>query len=404
MTRKIKKSLIAALAISSISSYSLASDSFVDSISEGKLKTAIKSYYFIENYDTATASGNTIWANGASINYKTKKYMGLNFGITGQASTVSSEDDPNNKQVKSMNAEGFVVSEAYLDYKLKNTSFKGGRQFISLPLIKGSGSRLVKESFEGYFLINKDLPNTLISLGKVTKYQTRTDMVTKGTNAASFTNSETNKGDIGEFHEIGTDGAISFYLKNSSVKNLKLQAHYVDFVDEVSTLYVDTTYKFSGDLKPFAAMQYYGSKYDDSSKEDGSLVGYKIGATIAGTKIHLSHTSTSDKGSVTRGIGEAATASFTSASSTTGNYTAGTDTTQIALAKKFGKLATSVKYTKSDAVLTKNDLTQTYLGLKYKLAALKGMKLSLDYTNYDYGTGNESKNKDEFRIKAIYSF
>lgn len=405
MNKLIKKSLIATLAITSITTSSFAADSLSEAFTNGKIKGDIKSYYFDENYDSAKTSDNSIWVNGGSLNYVTDSFMGAKLGTTLQTSHVGTIDDDTSKQSKFMDASGSVLSEAYLEYKYANTSFKGGRQFISLPLINGSGSRLIKESFEGYFLANNDIPNTLVSLGKVTKYQTRTDSVTSGTNGASFSNTEVNNGDVGGFNKIGTDGAVSLYIKNDSIKNLTIQGHYVDFVDEVKDLYVDATYKFGGDFKPFVAAQYYNTNYDKATVKDSSLNGYKVGATFFTVDFHAAYTSTDEKGNVNRGIGEAATASFTSSTSTVGNYTAGTDSWQIGASKKFGNLTTKVSYTDSDSLLIKNDLKQTNLGAQYKFSgALKNLAMSADYTIYENGKGNESKDKDELRLKAIYSF
>lgn len=396
------RSLILATAITACTTSLMAGDSLADAFTNAKVKGAIKSYYFDESYDSASSNDNSVWANGGILQFKTADYNGLKLGATFQTSHITSIDDDNDKQKKAMNASGSVLSEAFVEYKINNTSIKAGRQFISLPLIKGSGSRLIKESFEGYFITNTDIPNTLVSIGKVNKYQTRTDAVTSTTNSASFTNSNSVIGDVGEFNKIGTDGAISLYLKNTSVDNLTLQAHYVDFIDEVTDLYFDAKYKFDGEIKPYIAAQYYNSNYDDSATEDSSMYGFKIGAKIAGINVHTSYTSTDDDGNVNRGIGEAATASFTSASSTTGNYTAGTDTWQIGLSKKFGDLLAKLKYTSSDAILEKNNLDQTYFNLKYKFN--KNLSLSGEYTIYDYGTGNESKDKNELRTKLIYTF
>ena len=88
-----------------------------------------------------------------------------------------------------------------------------------------------------------------------------------------------------------------------------------------------------------------------------------------------------------------------------GNYTAGTDSWQIGASKKFGNLTTKASFTNSDSLLIKDDLKQTYLGAKYKFSgAFKNLEVSTDYTIYNYGTGNNSKDKDELRLKAIYFF
>lgn len=402
MKKYTKRSLILAGILLGVSPNLMAKDSLYEAFTNGEVKGAVKSYYFDESYDSAKSSDNSVWAVGGILQYKTASFNGLKFGASFQTSHLIDIDDEKDKQKKTMNSKGSVLSESYIEYKINNTKFKGGRQFVSLPLIKGSGSRLIKESFEAYFLTNTDIPNTLVSLGKVTKYQTRTDAVTSTTNSASFSNPDSNIGDVGSFNKIGTDGALSLYVKNKSIDNLTVQLHYVDFIDEVKDLYLDAKYKFGGSLKPYLAGQYYNSKYDSSSDEDSSMYGAKVGITLAGVKLHTSYTSTDDEGNVNRGIGEAATASFTSATSTTGNYTAGTDTWQVGASKKFGNLLAKAKYTNSDAVLEKNNLEQTYLALKYKFT--KNLSLSGEYTIYDYGKGNESKDKNELRTKLIYSF
>ena len=68
-----------------------------------------------------------------------------------------------------LDAKGAVLSESYLQYDLYKTRFKGGRQHIVMPLIANSGSRMIKESFEGYFLSNTDLPDTTLSAGWVNR-------------------------------------------------------------------------------------------------------------------------------------------------------------------------------------------------------------------------------------------
>ena len=68
-----------------------------------------------------------------------------------------------------MDAEGAILSEAYLQYDLYNTKFKGGRQHFSSPLVADSGSRVIKEAFEMYFLKNADIKDTEITAGWISK-------------------------------------------------------------------------------------------------------------------------------------------------------------------------------------------------------------------------------------------
>jgi len=400
-----KKLLVIAMAMSGISGTAMASETIVDAFADGQIKGQVKSYYFDEDYDSNDAADNNIWANGGFVSYKTAAFKGLNFGTTFQTSTVTSIDDPADKMKTSMNASGSVMSEAFIGYNYANTSFKGGRQNLSMPLIKGSGSRLIKESFEAYSITNTDLPQTLVSLAKITKYQTRTDKATKYTNAASFNNDDVQLGNPGSFYDIGTDGAVSLYVQNNSIDNLNIQAHYVDFIDEVADLYLDANYNFGGDFKPYIAAQYYGSNFDDGAKEDSSLFGYKVGASFKGYKVHAAYTTTDDDGSVNRGIGEAATASFTSSTLTSHNYNAGADSWQVGVAKSFDALKVKFVYTDTDNPLSKNQLKQAYLDVGYQLTgAFKGCSTSIRYTVYNYGSEADAKDKNELRAKFFYSF
>ena len=60
-------------------------------------------------------------------------------GATLQTSHVTSIDDKDGKTAGSMDAQGSVLSESYLQYTYDKTTFKGGRQFVTTPLLAGSG-------------------------------------------------------------------------------------------------------------------------------------------------------------------------------------------------------------------------------------------------------------------------
>jgi len=128
-------------------------------------------------------------------------------------------------------ANGVVLSELFAQYDLYKTRFKGGRQHLVLPLIANSGSRLIKESFEGYFLSNTDIPGTTVSIGWVDKYQTRTDK-TRYADGWFVEFEENGSGRFSDFYDIGSDGHVSLYLQNNSLENLLVQAHYTEVLGE----------------------------------------------------------------------------------------------------------------------------------------------------------------------------
>jgi hypothetical protein len=109
----------------------------------GKVSGSLKSNYYAETFDTDTKEDSEIWVNGGNLKYETDKFYGLRLGAEFQASFIGYKDDESGVTIGSMDAEGAVMSEAYLQYDLYKTSFKGGRQHVNLPLIAVSGSRLI---------------------------------------------------------------------------------------------------------------------------------------------------------------------------------------------------------------------------------------------------------------------
>ena len=397
MKRFAKISLIASLAISSTSMF--AADSISDAFANGKFKGELKSYYFAQSFDGAGKNDSSIWANGGMFNYVTDSYKGIVLGGTFQTSHVTSIDDKDGKTAGSMDAQGSVLSEAYLQYTFDNTTFKGGRQFVKTPLLAGSGSRLIKESFEAYLVANTDLPDTTIVAGVVTKYQTRTDKSTYGDNA--FVNFDTNgTGEPGDFYKIGPDGVRTIYVKNTSIANLTAQLQYADVVDVATDIYVDAKYNFG---PAYVAAQYYDTNYDASTSEDSSMYGLKLGAKVADIDLFAGYTSTDDANDVVRGIGQGAYAHYTATTKTAGAsaFKAGTDSWQIGAGYTFAdRLKTKLRYSEFDQPTANADLDEVTLNLQYTIS--KNLKAQLDYSILDYE--DDTKDATDLRTRLIYSF
>ena len=396
MKKFAKLSLVASLAIGSLSTSALAADSISEAFTNGKFKGSLKSYYFAQTFDNPATKDSSIWANGGSFNYVTDSYKGISLGGTFQTSHVTSIDDESSKTKSSMDAQGSVLSEAYFAYNYKNTTFKGGRQFVSTPLLAGSGSRLIKEAFEAYLLANTDLPNTTIVAGKVTKYQQRTDFTT----TAPFTSANANaNGGPGEFEKIGTDGINTVYIKNTSIPNLTAQFQYADAVDIADLIYVDAKYNFG---PMYVAAQYYDTNYDASTTTDSSMYGLKVGTKIADVDLFAGYTSTDDDGDVVRGLGQGAYAQYTATTKTAGAnaFNAGTDSWQVGAGYTFGDLKTKLRFSEFDSPVANADLKETTLNLEY--AFNKQLKAQIDYSILD----NEADNSDatDLRTRLIYSF
>lgn len=398
MKKIAKTSLVTALAVAGFTTNSFAADTLAEAFTNGKTSGAIKSYYFAQTFDGTGKNDSSIWANGGHLNFVTDNFKGLVLGATLQTSNVTSIDDKDGKTAGSMDAQGSVLSESYLQYTYNNTTFKGGRQFISTPLLAGSGSRLIKESFEGYLLANTDLPDTTIVAGLVTKYQTRTDKSTYGDN--SFVNFDANgTGKPGDFYKIGTDGVQTIYIKNSSIPNLDVQFQYANVVDVAVDMYVDAKYNFG---PVYVAAQYFDTNYDSSSSKDSSMYGLKIGGNVEGLDLFAGYTSTDDANDVVRGIGQGAYSQFTSTTKTAGvdAFKAGTDAWQVGTGYKFGDLKTQLRYTSFDRPTANADLNETTLNLDYPIT--KALVAQIDYSILNYE--NNQNDATDLRTRLIYSF
>lgn len=399
MKKIAKISLAASLAVITMSSSLLAADSIAEAFTNGKFKGELKSYYFAQSFDDSAKNDSSIWVNGGMFNYVTDSYKGFTLGATFQTSHVTSIDDEDGKTEGSMDAQGSVLSESYLQYNYNETTFKGGRQFISTPLLAGSSSRMIKESFEAYLLANTDLPDTTILAGVVTKYQTRTDNSSYGDN--SFVQYQTNgTGEPGNFNKIGTHGVRTIYVKNTSIPNLTAQFQYADVVDSATDIYLDAKYKIG---LAYIAAQYFDTNYDSPSDADSYMYGLKLGVKVKGVDIFAGYTSTDDDNNVLRGIGQGAYANYTATTKTAGAdaFKAGTDSWQIGAGYTFAeRFKTKLRYSTFDVAQNNSDLDEITLNLQYTFN--KNFLAQIDYSILDYE--DNTKDASDLRTRLIYSF
>lgn len=291
MKKITKLSLIAALTLSS----TVYADTLAEAFAASKVKGEIKAQYFdIETAGMSSTNNDNISVVGGNLNLVTGSFNGLKAGVTFQTSHVLDiTTEGANNFAATMDASGSVMSESYLSYTLSNTTAKVGRQYITTPLVAGSGSRMIKQSFEGVTVTNTDIPNTTIVAAYVDKFQGRTD----------------GAGSPGTFDQFN-DGAMTLYVKNTSFKDLTLQAQYLDVKGITSTtdadsLYVDASYNFG----PATV----SAQVIDSSNgtTDGRLYGLKATGNVSMVNLTGLYTQTTDDGTVYPGAGSGADSSFT---------------------------------------------------------------------------------------------
>ncbi|MBU0970216.1 MAG: OprD family outer membrane porin [Proteobacteria bacterium] len=381
--------------------------SLSEMFTKGTVSGSLKSYYFAQTFDGPGKNDSEIWTYGGNLKYVTGHVYNVSLGANFQGSFVGSKDDKDNKTAGSMDAHGAVLSEAYLQYKLSETQLKGGRQFVKLPLLAGSGSRTIHESFEAYFISNENLPDTQITAGWARKYQTRTDRSNYGDNGfVDFENNGT--GTPGGFYDIGADGMYLVYLKNTSVENLEIQAQYADVVDAVAGFYADAKYQFPVTLKPYLAAQYYYTNYDAAASEDNYLYGVKLGMNISGVDLFAGYTAAGGSvgdARVFRGVGQGAYYQYTSTTKTAGAgaFEADTDAYQLGAAHTLKGLDIMLRYTDFDHPSANADLQEYNLNLLYKFSGyFKGFTVSADFSVLAYE--NNTNDATDLRTRLIYTF
>lgn len=323
MKKMMKISLVAALGLVATSSAN--ADTLAEAFANSKVKGEIKSQYFQKEVADKKVS---IWTNGGNLSLTTGSFYGLTAGATFQAASVTADDLDNAPTAYNSdeNVSGAILSEAYLQYGVSNTSVKVGRQYISTPLVAGSGSRIFKESFEGIVLANTDLPNTTVVAAYVDKEQYRTNVASGGSDVKA----------VSDFEQVG-DGAYTLYVKNNSVENLTLEAQYAQInelsstADDVKALYANASYN----LSPLTiSAQTYQTNNGEATASDGSAFGVNVTGSFDKLTLGAAFTTIDDEADVVSGLGNGADYLYTASWIYGGVYSADTDAYKLSASYK----------------------------------------------------------------------
>jgi imipenem/basic amino acid-specific outer membrane pore len=402
---KLAKLSLAAIVVAGLASSSFAADTLADAFKNGKVTGELKAYYFAnENADNERDS---IFTTGVLLNYKTATLYGFGLNLTAQGSASPFADKGGKEDYAgSMYGTGAQISEAYLSYTLGKTTALVGRMFLDTPLVASSGSRVVKDAFEGAAIINTDLPNTTLIAGYVQKFQNRTD----------------GDGNIGKFNKTFAtgstidipveDGAFTLAAINKSVTGLTLTAAYANAIDVAQLAYIEALYEGkSGEIGYTLGGQFYYNSFDNAFSSDlgldDSISAYalKAGLSFKGINGTIAYSQTSDDnvvgGALVSGLGNGADLLYTDAIIASPGYTGDTKAYLADLNYDVTAAANlGVRYVETDDNL--NDAKASYTSLygSYKFeGALKGFKLGAEY---------ETKGKDadgqDLWVKANYKF
>ena len=449
---KLVKLSVVTMLIAGMASCSFAADTLADAFKNGKVSGELKVWYFDKDTEKLnsptsptsvlkdTAKSGDILNTTVVLNYVTDAFYGFNLGTTIQANAAPFVDEEGKEAYKDdMYGSGAVLSEAYLGYTLGKTNAKIGRQFISTPIVNGSGSRIVKESFEGATIVNTDLPATTLMAGYIDKFQGRTStgMGETDGNAPTFEKRAIFLG-VSASATYKFDDAYTVAVINKSIPNLTLTGQYAwagDVNSGINTKDVDIYYTEANYVLPLNGFKlgfdanYRGSKTDLISGTGVNVIGYDGTQTagrisiseLAGFGAAFTAATTSSDDAVIAGMGNGAssyTATLVKASSP--SLRANTDSYRFDFTYDFSKvgvdgLKTILQYGLANqdrvkSATTSADYTSYAAGVSYAVPALKGLSLELQYEKQEIETTRYSNNTkftadlDELRFKANYKF
>jgi len=367
-----KLSLVAAVAAMGLTAANAADDMGLN------VQAGVKSQFFDRKAEGS--SSDSIAGVSGYLKVTTKEYKGLTAGAEVQFNTIISDADTTAFN-GDMNGEGAILSEGYLQYTTGNTGIKVGRQHIATPILSNSGSRLVKDSFEGVTVVNKDIKNTTLVAGYVSKASTRTD----------------GAGDIGPFEDISTDGGYTLMMKTQVSPALALTAQYVTVQDDAGdkdVLYAQADYKVNETVK--VAGQVLSS---DNNGVNGTLVGVKADAKMGAINLTAAYTSTGDE-NVVRGFGHGAVPAFAKLSVGSGipAYAADTNGYMVKASTNVSGVKVGAGFASYDHTVTNLTETETEISASYKLTA--NASLAVSHTMF----GQDSTKDHETRVTLAYKF
>lgn len=444
----VKLSLVAVV-VASLASHTFAADTLADAFKNGKVSGELRAWYFdkdTEKLNSSTAPTSVVKDTTKSgdilntaliLNYVTDTFYGFNVGATMQANAAPFVDEEGKEAYKDdMWGSGAVLSEAYLGYTIGKTNAKIGRQYISTPIVNGSGSRIVKESFEGATIVNTDVPSTTLIAGYVDKFQGRTStgMGSSDGDAPTFEKRAIFLG-VSASTTYAFDDAYTVAIINKSIPNLTLTGQYawagdVNKADDVDVYYTEANYvlPMNGFKLGFDA-NFRGSKTDlvtgtgvNAVSYDGTQTAGRISISeLAGFGAAFTAATNSKDDAVIAGMGNGAssyTATLVKASSP--SLRANTDSYRFDLTYDFSQLGVTglksiLQYALANqdrvkSAQTSADYTSYAAGISYAVPALKGLSLELQYEKQEIETTRYSNNTkftadlDELRFKANYKF
>jgi hypothetical protein len=409
--------------------------------SEGKTSGQIRMFH-INRDDNTKKDRQIATAIGGHLKFETAAYEGLNFGAafytTNRIFSGLEKDvmGPNASLLANDGSSYSILGEAYVQYAISNTVLKGGRQKLDTPLAGSDDARMLPNLFEAYLLINKDIPDTTLIAGHVTKFAPGTFAnqyaggilgVTSGYTAVAANNAAYQ----GEFTNMGTwaidkktDGVSVVSATYTGVENLKLQLWDYYAHDILNAVYGEANFSWkclvTDAIKPSLSAQFI--KEDDvgdslAGKVSSLYWGAKFDAKVSDFTLSLAYSQQSKADSAAENLKKSTISpwggmpAYTQGMVTRHQFIAGTDAAKVAANYNFKNVGANVNLTgyyaeydmdDNSGLGTARTASEAGFDAIYSPEAVKNLQLRLrgnfprDYTN--------GRDWDEYRLIANYNF
>lgn len=172
--RSIALSIVAMVALSS---YTVAGGDIAPivvvekpEVDYGKFSGQLRAFYIDRAYDGLLTTHRDALAFGGWIGYDTAEWNGLSMGVKFYATEGVKIKDDKDPSLYGDNFSNYgFIGEAYLNYKLANTTIKIGRQKLDTPLAGADDARMLPNLFEAVVVKNTDIEDTTLLLAHVTR-------------------------------------------------------------------------------------------------------------------------------------------------------------------------------------------------------------------------------------------
>lgn len=352
-----------------------------------------------------------------------------------------------------------VLAQAYVQYDISKTSFKGGRQTFESFLLASNDTKMIPNTFEGITVESKDVPQTTIkgayfTAQKLRDHTTFHDVITYGDGSSNTVATWNGNDDSGahqgltyaKFKNAGKSvnhKLIVAEASNKSIKNLTADVSYTAVPEVVSSLMGELNYKVDlGDGFSVTPGVRYMKQFDngggaiggaslkgDVTALNAATKGYKTGDTLNSSlymgrlvaskgplKAQVAYSAVEDAADIVAPWRGFPTGGYTRAMAQL-NWKANTKSYDAEISYDFGKanilpgFSAMTRYAIQDfdaaKQLSGGEADSKILQIDLKQQITKGLdaKIRLGLKNADARTnGTEKDSYNEYRFEVNYLF